>query len=165
MNDFENIVLIVFRLINFGVLLFLFWYGARRYMMPTVMKNMQAVRTYLEGLLQTHNRLKGEKALVERRIELDRKEQDFLKERLMRWKASVEDYNEKTLRNKESRKKEFEKMLLEKYKAMQHRRIYHKIMNETIDHARRVLQKKAEQESVQKEIIGNAFKLMQKEIV
>ncbi len=159
----NQIVLIIFRLINFGVLIGLAGFLYKRYGLPIIQEGLAQYRAYFEGLFLTHRRLKKEQQLIENTIINDRKEQDILKERLMCWLASVEDQNKLLILEKEKRKKMLkDRMILQQKKIAEHR-LFNTVLSQALIEARQTLAQRSKNEAVQTKMFDSIVSMMRKQ--
>ncbi len=156
----NHFVLIFFKLFNFGIIIALAGYLFKRYGLPMIEQGIREYRTYLEGLAYTHRSLKEEEIMVEQQIINDRKEQDFLKERLMRWRASVNDQNKQLIVEREERKKMLHTIIAVQQKQIMHQRLFTTMMPQVLMEAYRTLKTEAVDESVQYKIFDQALSTM-----
>lgn len=159
----NHIVLVLFKFINFGVLAGLAWYLFKRYGLPIIRQNLIDYRGYFQELGSTHYHLKQEQRLIEQQIINDRKEQDLLKERLMRWRAHIDDQNKQLLIAREERKKKLKELVAVQQKQIMQHRIFATIMSQALQDARKTLQTAAQDESVQYKIFDTAVSIMRRD--
>lgn len=160
MTAFEQIVLFVFRLINFGVLVGVASYLFKRYGLPILKQNLGHYRSYFDGMINTHRRLKQEQRLIEKQMISDSKEQDILKERLMRWLANVDDQNKRMRAKRTERKKRLKEEVALQQKQILQNHIFDMIMSEAVEEARKTLVIRAKSEKVQQAMFDKAAALM-----
>lgn len=156
----NHLVLIFFKLLNFGIIIVLAGYLFKRYGLPTVQQGIREYRAYFEGLAYTHRSLKEEELMVEQQIIKDRTEQDFLKERLMRWRAHVNDQNKKLIIEREKRKKILQNIIAVQQKQIMQHRLFSTMMPQVLMEAYRTLKTEAADESVQYKIFDKALSTM-----
>ncbi len=155
-------VLVFFKLLNFGVIIGLAWYLFKRYGLPTVQQGLIEYRAYFEGLATTHRSLQEEELMIEQQIIKDRKEQDLLKERLMRWLANVDDQNKKLIIEREERKKKIQELTSIQQKQITQHRIFSTIMPQALMEAYRTVRMAAKDESVHYKIFDRAISIMRR---
>lgn len=160
MTIIDHIVLILFRLINFGVLIGVISYLFKRYGLPEIRQQLAAYWAYFEGLANTHHLLKKEQQMIDRSIIQNQKEQDILKERLMRWRAYVDERNNALMREKEERAKKLKEQILEQQKQIDQHRMFKKIMPQAVAQARSIWQQKAKNEAEQHKIFDTIMAIM-----
>lgn len=159
----DTMILIVFRCINFGVLIGIAWYCFNYYGLPSIRQALAEYYTYFEDLLNAHYNLQREQRIVEQAITDNRKEQDKLKERLMRWKASVEAHNKQLFVQKEERKKKLKEHLLEQQKRINQHRIFKIALSQSLAESRNVLIKMVDNKNVQHKIFDSIIVKMSNE--
>lgn len=157
----EQIVLIFFRIINLGVLIGLFFYLYKRYGLPVIKQNYDTYRSYFQTLLHTHYDLLRQERRVEKKIENDAKEQDALKERLMRWLASVDDQNKLLSIDREERKKKLKEQMMMQKKTITQNRILEIVTSDALAQARTTLELYAKDETFQIKMFDKMRSMMQ----
>lgn len=156
----NQIVLIFFKLVNFGVIIGLGWYLFKRYGLPDVKYNLQEQRAYLENLATMHRDLKQEQQMIEQQIVLDRQEQDVLKAHLMRWLARVDEENKKLMHQKEERKRKLQDLVIAQQKQIMQHRIFAAVMPQALLEAHDAMEVVAKDESVQHKMFDAAIAIM-----
>lgn len=152
MDHVKQLIIVSFRLINFAVLIALILYLVKKYGLPLLAKSMQEHKDYFLGLTSTHQRLKKEQQLLEKKIVDDQQEQFSLKERLMRWLASVDDQKKKLHALKDERKKMLKERMLFQQKQVARHRLYHAVMADALAQARNTLENQSATPQAQKEM-------------
>ena len=89
MVEREQIVIVLFKLLNFGVLIGLIIYGYKVYLLPAMKKKWGELREMFEALRRSHRHLQKEKRGVEKFIVQDRQWQDDLQEKVLHWQSLV----------------------------------------------------------------------------
>jgi hypothetical protein len=163
MTVIDQVVLIVFRGINFGVLIGIMGYLFKRYGLPTIREQLAAYWAYFQDLANTHRLLKKEQQLVEQSIIAHQKEQDILKERLMRWRARIDELNNQLNIEKEERIAVLKERLLKQQKQIDHHRMFQQIVPLAIAQARNDLEQEARSETMQKKIFDEIMPIMRKQ--
>jgi hypothetical protein len=153
-------VLIVFRIINFAVIIGIIGYLFKKYGLPEIREQLKAYWDYFEGLANTHRLLKKEQQMIDRTIVQNQKEQDVLKERLMRWRAHVDQQNNQLILEKDERAKKLRAIMVEQQRQINQHRIFKKIMSPAIAQARATWQEQAKDKSVQHKVIATIIASM-----
>lgn len=156
----NQLVLIFFKLVNFGVIIGLAWYLFKRYGLPDVHHSLQEQRAYLENLAMMHRDLQQEQQMIEQQIHDDRKEQDVLKEHLMRWLARVDENNKKLLLQREERKKKLQELVVAQQKQIMQHRMLATVLPQALVEAHRAMETAAKDESVQYKMFDTAVSIM-----
>lgn len=88
---FENLILIIFKLLNFGIIIGLIVYGFKKYAAPALKQAWDEYVTQFAQLSNTHDQRMDEHDGIVQQIAQDEAEYARLKERLMRWRASIDE--------------------------------------------------------------------------
>ncbi len=159
----EQVTIVFFRLINFGVLIGLGWYLAKKHLLPIIRQQLAAYVAYFNGLRKTHRMLKQEQRVIAYAIDEDCKEQAELKERVMSWKAQVHEHNEQLYQEREQRRQVLQKSISLQVKQVAQYRLYKAVMPEAMQEARRQLTQQFAQEGAQQRVLRSIITMMRDE--
>lgn len=148
------IIGIVFRWLNFFVLMLIVWKLIKRYVLPVLHTQMHAQGAHVEQLQGRHRILINDIRDAERALIDDRSEQEYLKERVNRWKDRVE--QERTIaqeRHKE-RSELTQKRLAQQMKQINTTRLLANALPNALVQARNELRDKFKQSDAQEGYIN-----------
>ena len=142
------IIDVVFRFINFAVLIVLFVWGFKKYALGSILKQRKEKRRYIRGLQEQRKALKHQMQLV---IDTIQKEKDLcgrLQKKVALWRTSIEqEINERSeqraeLEKQQSKRVEKQEQFLKVHNA------YKTIHPKVIEQTRALLEKKFRDEKV-----------------
>ncbi len=156
----EQIVLVLFRIINFLVIIGLAIYAFKKYLLPTIREQIKAKDATIQGLQKTHRMYVRQNRTLDQGIHNDLLEQARLKEQLMRWRAGI-DNERKLLEEKcEARISSIEKRLKDQSKRVEMYLVARSIYPLTFKKTRILLQKEFSETSNQDKFMEKVFSFM-----
>jgi len=162
MIDFKETVAAVFELINCGVIIGLITYVFKKYLLGIIYDQMRAQSKYIDSLKESFHMLTRNYQLLDREIEYERQVQYELKEKVMRWRANVEQLHEQRMRERDERKKIVAEQAIEQNKQVQKYMIYDQVLPRAIQDARAALEKQCADPEVQKKYLSHSLNMLRK---
>lgn len=159
---FENIILIIFRLLNFAVLMGLAWYLGKRYGWPALRAARDAYYLYFHNLSRSHTQLLKEHEYLLDQKEQDRQESTRLKERLMRWRAAVDERDNVVARERLQRIEKAKERILLQQKTVAQSQLYAQVIPQAIKQARISLAGQAKTDSAQERMFQKIMTVLHK---
>ena len=158
----EDVIVFVFRIINFAVLLGLLGYGFKRYGLPVLRESYQAYYGYFESLSYYHSRLLNESNDIDQLQEKDRQEQELLKKRMMQWKSAVESKHDLLEQQYQKQRIELDERLKIQQEKIREYRLKAQIMPLAVADARKRLIERAATAKFQHAILQKTKTLLRK---
>lgn len=155
MIDLEYTVAAVFELINCGVLIGLMVYICKNYLLDSIRAQMAAQVKFISSLKESFHTLTRNYQLLDREIEHERQIQYELKEKVMRWRAQVEQLHEQLQHERDERKKIVAAQAKDQIKQIKRHMIYQEVLPRALDDARADLEKKFSDPEAQKAYLAH----------
>ena len=157
MNN-DQIVVIFFRFLNFGVIVGIMGYLWKRFGRSYVVTAYEKEQEYVAGLTRSHAVLRQEKSLIQKGIKDDDAERSVLKERLFAWREVIQkEYNALEI-EKENRTRILAERLQKQVRRVSEYRLYRHIQKEAVDEVRNRLCKQYASDQMQKRVIETIMK-------
>ncbi len=162
MIEREQIVIVLFRLLNFGVLIGLIFYGYKAYLLPEMKKKWEELKEMFAGMRRSHRHLQKEKRGVENFIVQDRQWQAALQEKVLRWQSLVGDRREQLLKERARRKRILDKQMEEQQNQVALYRAYKQVAPDALKEAREALKKKFDSGNAQQQFMNAVITALRK---
>jgi len=107
----EEIIVFVFRIINFFVIVGLIIYVFKRYLLKIILAQIEEKKALIHGLISTDRMLIRQRNAMSRKIAEDQEDQSCLKEKLMRWRAAIDENKAQLYDIREKRRAFFEELI------------------------------------------------------
>jgi hypothetical protein len=154
----KQLILIIFKLINFGVLIGLGYVLWRKYARSYLMAEFNKKYAYQDGLQQTHTRLQQEKKHIAKIYQGDQQEREQLKERLSSWRDALEHERISREQYKREQQELLKKRVAEQLAAIEQHHLLNQLYKEAMGDARIKLEKHFSDKNAQKEFMTTMFK-------
>src|SRR5579872_5656644 len=162
MIDFKETVAALFELINCGVIIGLLTYIFKKYLLGIIYAQMRAQNKYIDDLQESFHMLTRNYQLLDREIEYERQVQYELKEKVMRWRAKVEQLHEQLMHERDERKKIVAEHMIEQNKQVKKYMIYDRVLPRAIEDARAELEKQCADPEMQKKYLAHSLTILRK---
>lgn len=113
---YEIIVDVIFRFINFGVLIALFVYAYKKYVRGSLVSQRKEQRRFERGLSEQQKALKHQISLINKRIKDDRELCGILQKKVNQWRATIDG----EIQERIEQKKEYEQRQINRIKTREH---------------------------------------------
>lgn len=160
MIDFQQAVAALFELINCAVLIGLIAFLFKKYLLGSIRAQMSAQVEFIGSLRESFHMLTRNYQLLDREIEHERQVQYELKEKVMRWRAQVEQLHEQVQHERDERKNMAASQAKDQIKQVKRHMIYQEVLPRALDDARAELEKKFSDPQAQKEYLAHAVTVL-----
>lgn len=158
----ENLILVFFKLLNFGIIIGLIGYAIHKYAVPMLRESRDAAIAFFQQLTNKHDQRLKEYEGVLNQIAQDEAEYARLKERLMRWRADIDEKKAREHAEQSGRIEAARKRIEIQQQTIMENRLYARIMPQAIKHARQQMSKefgsKEKQQQMFEKIISQLAK-------
>lgn len=153
----EQMITVLFKFLNFVLLLGLMLYGVKVYLLPGLKEQLTKYRAYLEGLRRSHRALQKDANVLKKGMSEDEEQQERLKKQVKQWRTVVQEQRDDLVREREERKEALLKRFKENKEQISLYRTYKQVVPEAIEQSRKELTKQfahnAQQERFIKKIM------------
>ncbi len=153
-----KIVELVFQLLNFIVIIGLIGFLFKKYILNGIRAQMRAHESVVVSLKKSFHMLTRNYQLLDREIEHERQMQYELKQKVMRWRADVEQLHEQMTHERNERSKELKVQTEQQIKEIQKHMLYQEALPRALKKARIQLAKQFEDEKAQKEYLHHTLR-------
>lgn len=154
----KQIILIVFKLLNFAVLIGLFWWLWRRYGRSYMLEELNEQIQRQDGLQRTHTVLQQEKKLIAHSYHTEQQEREQLKERLSSWRDALERTRSEREQWRRERQEQLKERIAKQLHTVEQYQLYHQLYAQAIQDARMKLEKQYETANAQKQFMASMVK-------
>ena len=158
-----QIILIVFRLINFAVLIGIFWYLWRRFGKQYVQAGYDQQQDHLDTLARTHTVLRKEATSIKKTISGEDEERSSLKERLFMWRQAVSNEHASLQEHLDKRREQLDRRLKEQIQRVAEYRLYQAVRDEAIKEVRDQLSQQYAAKASQEMFVARIIQKMESE--
>ncbi len=155
-----QIILIFFRLLNFAVLIGIFWYLWYRFGKPYLQAEYDVQIGHLDTLSRTHTVLRKEHSYIKKLIRAEDEDRAVLKERLFVWREAVGKEHEAMEVALDERRKKLDSSLKEQIARVSEYRMYTTVRGEALQELKQKLTKQFATEQSQERFISSLLKRM-----
>ena len=141
MTMVERIIVVVFRLFNFGVLFGLFGYLFKKYAFGIITQQMADKKAAVRDLRKQQRSLTRQKQEIERATQEQEQECVTLRQKIGQWKTTVEDTLAAREQNKKLRIQELQERMTQRIQYVQAARAQAQVLPRAIEQAVVTLQK------------------------
>ena len=156
----EEIIVFVFRIINFFVIVGLIIYVFKRYLLKIILAQIEEKKALIHGLISTDRMLIRQRNAMSRKIAEDQEDQSCLKEKLMRWRAAIDENKAQLYDIREKRRAFFEELITKQAGKNQEAVLARKLLPSIVDETRALLVKEYADQKEQEEFMGRLIKFM-----
>ena len=155
-------IIVLFKLLNFGVLLVIIQYLWRKYGKPYMADQLAQQREEHDGLKRTHTVLLQEKKFIARTNRIEEKERSQLKEQLQGWRHAIEQEREVVNYEREMRQAALKKRITEQVRCVEQHQQYDKLYKAALGEVRAQLEAQYAAPAAQKQFLATMLKRMDK---
>lgn len=153
----SHFIIVFFKLVNFGIILFLGAYLFKRYVVPSIRAQMQADTHMFASLQKSYHMLMRHYQLLDKEIEDDRYVQADLKQKIMRWRAHLKQKERELEDERVRRTKRLAHLVARQEKEISTQLLYQQILPTAVNQARDQLEKEFAQESAQEQYLNRVM--------
>ncbi len=155
-------IVILFKLLNFGLLLGIMQYLWRKYGKPYMVDQLAQQREEHDGMKRTHTVLLQEKKSIARTNRIEEKERSQLKEQLQLWRHAIEQERETVNHEREIRQKALKKRIIDQVQCVEKHQQYDELYKRALHEVRAQLERQYAESAAQKQFLATMFKRMDK---
>lgn len=156
----NQIVLIFFRLLNFAVLLGIFYFMWRRFGRQAVQDAFDQEEENLNALSRTHIMLRKENDYIKKAVRAEHEERTVLKERLFMWRDAVSKRHQAMERTLDERRKKLDARLSEQVERVGEFRLLKAVQDDVLLQAKKGFEDQYSSEETQQKMLELLFKKM-----
>jgi len=158
----EASVAVLFRLINFSVLVFFIVYLCKKYLIDTVKKQIADKQQTMIDLRDQANTLVEDIRVVDKVMQQDTQLCQALKTRVVAWRTRDEYLAQESILKRQEQAKKLAEHVLIQTSYLQRRNAYERMLPQVIDQTREKLEQKFEDDALAQEFITQLITSMQK---
>lgn len=146
----EELLAIIFRLVNFGILIFLCVYAFRRYLLPVLKDQMHQEQEEQSNIKERHKEIRKQKRILTTFSDDQEKLCVFLQEKVRQWRRVEDDLMRKRELEKDKRILFLKERVVSQELEFARQQMLHTIAPKAIESAQDELQKKFNTSDVQR---------------
>lgn len=153
-------IVITFRFINLGVIIGLILFVFKKYMLSSIKAKMYAQKALFASLQKSFHMLTRKYQLLDREINQEQQLQFELKEKIMRWRARVEEEHDQLVAQRAERNQLLAAQMKEQVKRVQEQILFKKLLPDVIEQAHKQLEQQFANEKEQEKYITSTLARM-----
>ena len=157
-------IIILFKLLNFGVLLGIIQYLWRKYGKPYMADQLAQQREVRDGMKRTHTVLLQEKKSIARTNRIEEKERSQLKEQLQLWRHAIEQEREAVNHERAVRQEALKKRITDQIQCVEQHQQYDELYKKALHEVRAHLEQQYAESAAQKQFLATMLKRMDKSV-
>jgi len=138
----EEVLSVIFRLVNFGILSFICVYLFRRYILPAIKDQMHSKQDERRTIKERHKEIYKQEAIVIVFAQDQEKLCKVLKEKVNHWRYVQEDHEQKRSDEKERRMRFLLDRTMRQEKEFEHQQMLHVIVPRAVDTVAHIVREK-----------------------
>ena len=136
----EELLSVIFRLVNFGILVFMCVYLFKRYVLPSIKEQMKSEEEEAQAIKSRHKELRMQEKTVTAFAQEQEKTCCMLKEKVHRWRRVQDDYVLRRAQERERRVRYLNDRVAHQELEFAQQRVLQKALPRAVMHARIALQ-------------------------
>ncbi len=160
--DDKQIILIVFRLLNFAVLLGMVVYLWKKYGRSLVVSEYEKEHESLKSLSTMHTVLHKQERDLQKIFTADTHERSTLKERLFIWREAIQKEQDELALEKEKRMQALNDRMNDQVKRVSEYRLYQQLQKEVIEQVRDRLRTEYATDAKQQEVLKSVMQRLER---